>query len=234
MNNRSPFCIIAAILTLFSAQSVIAVDGALRVTAEGTVSTSGPIHVGSIETPVGQFAITEPGTVRFEMINSDSSKRWRFTNASTKFAINQVDTPGTEFAVFENGDATLLGILTENSDVNSKQDIVPVDGGNILEKLRSLEISEWSYKDAPSDRHVGPMAQDFYTTFGLGHSDTGIATLDSSGIALAAIKALIEENTSLKERLSVLENQQAEMQAVVIKALKSQQEQRFLTNTAMN
>lgn len=106
--------------------------------------------------------------------------------------------------MFSNGDATLAGVLTKNSDVNSKQDIVPVDGSNVLEKLRNLEISEWSYKDAPDDRHVGPMAQDFHASFGLGNSDKGIATLDSSGIALAAIKALIDENTSLRNRLSVL------------------------------
>ena len=159
--------------------------------------------------------------------------QWDFIGGRD-FKINATTFAGTEFVVTTAGNLDILGILTENSDRNSKQRIEPVDGQNILEKLKNLEIAEWSYKDTPADRHVGPMAQDFYAVFGLGHTDTGIATLDSSGIALAAIKALIEENSLLKERLSVLESQQAEIQAVVIKALENQQEQRVLTNTVMN
>jgi hypothetical protein len=173
--------------------------------------------------------ITDPGTVRFEMINSSSGKRWRFNNAGTKFAINQVDTPGTEFTVFENGNATLLGVLTENSDVNSKQDIVPVDSDDLLARIAELPIAEWSYIDAPNERHIGPMAQDFHAAFGLGKSDKFIATLDSTGIALAGIKALKAENNSitmenrelrnelneLKVRLEALEDSQVEIMATL-------------------
>ena len=213
-------------------------NGSIGITADGTVSTSGSIHVGSTATPVGQFAITEPGVVRFEMIDSSASKRWRFTNAGDKFAINQVDTPGTEFSVFENGDATLLGILTENSDVNSKQDIVPVDSDDLLARVADLPIAEWSYIDAPNERHIGPMAQDFHAAFGLGRSDKFIATLDSSGIALAAIKALKAENDRIsaenqalrkeldeqKDRLAALEESQVEIMATLSTLTAKEQE----------
>jgi hypothetical protein len=56
------------------------------------------------------------------------------------------------------------------------------------------------------------MAQDFSAAFGLGSDDRSIATLDSSGVALAAIQALYEmvkekeiEIDALKARLSKLE-----------------------------
>ncbi len=49
------------------------------------------------------------------------------------------------------------------------------------------------------------MAQDFYAAFGTGHTDKGIATLDSTGVALAAIQALSAENADLRARLDLLE-----------------------------
>ena len=147
-----------------------------------------------------------------------------------------------------NGDAEIRGILIENSDVNSKQNIEPVNGNKILEKLSNLEISEWSYKDKPSDRHIGPMAQDFYAAFGLGGTKKGIASLDTSGVALAAIRALIDRNEALSEqnasqseqikalemRLDRLENQQAGVKAVIVKMLENQQADGVLTKSALN
>jgi hypothetical protein len=201
--------------------------------------------------PPGQralFHIKNPGTTHFKIENTVAETEWVFTNAGTSFYISQQGTGRAEFRIFNTGDAILAGVLTENSDVNSKQDIEPIDGTNILEKLRNLEISEWSYKDTPANRHIGPMAQDFYAAFGLGNTNKGIATLDTSGVALAAIRALINENTTLSEqnasqseqietlerRLKLLENQQAEMQAVMAKVLENQQAKSVLTSTVMN
>jgi len=53
------------------------------------------------------------------------------------------------------------------------------------------------------------MAQDFYAAFGLGQGETTIATVDADGVALAAIKALAEENRELKQRISQLEKLEA-------------------------
>ena len=44
------------------------------------------------------------------------------------------------------------------------------------------------------------MAQDFHTTFGLGHHDKHISTLHTNGVTLSAIKGLIEELREQKER----------------------------------
>ena len=55
-----------------------------------------------------------------------------------------------------------------------------------------MPIYAWQPKDGPNanDRHIGPMAQDFYATFGLGHTDTAIGLQDEAGVALAAIRDL--------------------------------------------
>ncbi len=68
-----------------------------------------------------------------------------------------------------------------------------VDSRKVLEKLAQMEIATWQYKgvDAPV-RHMGPMAQDFYKAYSLGHDEKGISTLDADGVALAAIQGLYE------------------------------------------
>jgi hypothetical protein len=46
------------------------------------------------------------------------------------------------------------------------------------------------------------MAQDFYAAFGVGEDDKHITSIDEDGVALAAIKALHAENTTLRRRLA--------------------------------
>jgi len=113
-------------------------------------------------------------------------------------------TTGTVFvenATFSNG-----------SDRNAKQDFAPVNPSQILEKVLQLPISEWSYKADPATRHVGPMAQDFYSAFNIGTDDKHIAPIDEGGVAFAAIQALdrkVEDKDKqirqLQQRLERLE-----------------------------
>jgi trimeric autotransporter adhesin len=65
-----------------------------------------------------------------------------------------------------------------------------------------VPIFRWNAKGTdPAITHVGPTAQDFYAAFGLGDSDRRISTIDAEGIALAAIKALHEQNLALQAQL---------------------------------
>ena len=101
-----------------------------------------------------------------------------------------------------------------DSDRALKHDFRPVDRERILEKLATLEISEWSYRrDGHAVRHVGPMAQDFRGAFGLGADAERIHTVDASGVSMSAIQALYEkvrklesENESLRTTQKDLEN----------------------------
>ncbi len=84
------------------------------------------------------------------------------------------------------------------SDVNSKENFEPVDGEELLEKISGLEITKWNYKGNTESEHIGPTAQDFQATFGVGSDGKSISTIDPSGIALAAIKELNKQNQELK------------------------------------
>ncbi len=92
------------------------------------------------------------------------------------------------------------------SDRASKENVEPVDGADILDRLMGIEISEWNYiAQDPSTRHLGPMAQDFHAAFGLGSDHTRINTIDADGVALAAIQGL---NEKLEQQADLIEEQQ--------------------------
>ena len=100
--------------------------------------------------------------------------------------------------------------MTQQSDVNSKRDIEAIDHRSVVTKVMDLPITEWSYKDAPDSRHVGPMAQDFYKAFGLGTTDKGITSIDTGGIALAAIQGIkLEKDAEMAELTRLSEQKDA-------------------------
>jgi hypothetical protein len=110
--------------------------------------------------------------------------------------------------------------LSVASDVNSKTAITDVDPEEILSLVTKLPVSKWEYKDALGEKHIGPMAQDFYAAFGLGATDTSISTIDTAGVALAAIQALnnklINQNMSLERRVHELEQQNQRIEELVM------------------
>lgn len=101
---------------------------------------------------------------------------------------------------------TLGGAWTNNSDSQSKENVEFLDRLQILNRLATLPITSWSYRaEGSSIRHVGPMAQDFRAAFGLGQDEHTISTIDSDGVALAAIQGLYEVVRQKDARISALE-----------------------------
>ena len=153
------------------------------------------------------FEIQNPGNTKFNVTNTDASESWAFANPGTGFRLSRQGSGSVEFEVKNNGNAVLAGTLTENSDIHSKQDIEPLDHQVILEKVMDLDISQWRYKDDPQSKHIGPMAQDFYLAFELGDTDKGISSIDTGGVALAAIQALKQENETMKSENAQLRSE---------------------------
>ena len=121
-------------------------------------------------------------------------------------------TTGDIFVLDENGNLELGGLLTEASSRLLKENFTLVDGHTVLETLATMPISTWNYKtDDASIRHMGPMAQDFYTAFGLGTDAEHIAPLDANGVAMAAIQALHQKEQAQAERIADLETQNAQL-----------------------
>ena len=108
---------------------------------------------------------------------------------------------------------------TFSSDRNKKENFRPLDGEEVLRKIRGLSLRSWNYigHNPRQFRHYGLMAQDFFAAFG----DDGVGTIgtpttinsgDMAGVTLAAVQglekrteALRVENAELKARLEALE-----------------------------
>ncbi|WP_233533228.1 tail fiber domain-containing protein [Antrihabitans sp. YC2-6] len=82
---------------------------------------------------------------------------------------------------------------------------VPTGANDVLERLAGLPVSAWTYGfEDPSVRHLGPMAQDFAETFGLGSSPKAISVIDANGVCMASIQALYRRLVEVEEQLEQL------------------------------
>jgi Chaperone of endosialidase/Stigma-specific protein, Stig1 len=98
------------------------------------------------------------------------------------------------------------------SDRSLKRGVAPVDARAVLEGVVSMPVATWSYKtDDPQVRHLGPMAQDFRATFGLGDTDRAYDPIDAHGVAFAAIQALYEQMRAQSARIERLERDNEEL-----------------------
>ena len=96
---------------------------------------------------------------------------------------------------------------TAPSDKNQKENFQPVDGEEVLRKIRGFELSSWNFigHDPKKFRHYGPMAQDFFAAFGhdgVGQigSETTINSGDMAGILMIAVQALEKRTAELKQK----------------------------------
>jgi endosialidase-like protein len=130
------------------------------------------------------------------------------STASNQFSVRA--TGGVRFVTHTNGTtgaelAPGSGTWSSISDRNAKENFSRVNGRAILEKVAQLPVATWNYKSQDkSIRHIGPMAQDFHSAFGVGENDRTITTVDADGVALGAIQGL---NEKLEEQIKAKDSQ---------------------------
>ncbi|MCY9580136.1 tail fiber domain-containing protein [Paenibacillus alvei] len=168
-----------------------------------------PEYLESNQQNVAALNVTNFATVPpAPLINGYNPQRnivFQVTNYGQAWALYGFYTPGD---IFAEGDIFSRGVKL-TSDKNTKENFSDVSTLQILDKLASMPIYTWNYKDEPSVRHIGPTAQDFQAAFELNKDDTYISSIDAQGIALAAIQGLNEklkaENAELHAKLAKLE-----------------------------
>ena len=182
---------------------------------------SGNFEILDVGTNHVPFVIQEGGFTENNIlvINSDGVGVKGNPGSSNDFRVN-----GTAEII----NLTVTGTFTNTSDINAKENFSNVDPTEILERVSQLPITTWNYRSG-SGTHIGPMAQDFYASFGLGESATGISPLDVGSVALVAIQELDSEvkakdrkiddlerrNVELEERLAALEAMVATLSGAV-------------------
>ncbi len=212
----------------------------LAVTTGGAerlrVDASGNVGIGETA-PDGQLHITGPQTspqIKIETTANNSFVKlrlesfgkpyWDFAVGGSANVMNWFYSATSQnlMSLSTNGTLTTVGPVNPPSDRNVKQDFAFVNPQEVLEKVASLPIQSWAYKNSPDTRHIGPVAQDFHAAFGLnGADDKHISTVDADGVALAAIQGLnqkMEHGVQSAEReIGLLKSENAELKARVKK-----------------
>jgi len=113
-------------------------------------------------------------------------------------------------SISTNGTFTGLA-FSPTSDRNAKENFELVDCRDVLEKVVSLPVTRWTYKAAPGQKHIGPVAQDFQAAFHVGEDDRHIATVDADGVAMAAIQGLNQKLEDMRSELKLRNSENAEL-----------------------
>ena len=132
-----------------------------------------------------------------------------FSSANTAFVVGN----GTDennradaFVVMFNGNATLAGNLSVNSDARLKSNIISL--GSTMSKL--LEIDGKSYimkRDENKEQKIGLLAQDIEKVFPeLVSESNGIKSVNYQGLVPVLINALKEQDVKMKEQQMEIES----------------------------
>jgi type VI secretion system secreted protein VgrG len=175
-----------------------------------------------------------PGGLVFGGLSSSEGISSKRTAGTNQYGLNFITANALRMTVAYNGNvgiansnpASLLVVQNarcdgtawiNSSDRNLKQDFAPVNPQAVLARVAALPVQTWSYKAQPDQKHLGPVAQDFHAAFGLGADDVSIATVDESGVALAAIQGLNQKLNEKDAEIQDLKQSVAELKAMVEK-----------------
>ena len=146
---------------------------------------------GNLNTAIGLSANVSAGNLN----NATAIGAEAIVNASNKVRLGN-----TSVTVIEGQ----VG-FTAVSDKTKKENFAPVDGEEVLGKIRGFELTSWNFigHDPKEFRHYGPMAQDFFASFGhdgVGRigTETTINSGDMAGILMIAVQALGEAHSGAK------------------------------------
>jgi trimeric autotransporter adhesin len=178
---------------------------------------------GNFNTASGSGALQSntTGTLNTAVGMGADVSTWDLTNA-TAIGAQAVVTASNKIRLGNSSVTVIEGqvAFTSVSDRNQKENFQPVDGEEVLKKIRQIPVQSWNYigQDPRQFRHYGPMAQDFFTAFGhdgvgaVG-SETTINSGDLAGILMVAAQALENRTAEQKQDIDSLKAENADLKA---------------------
>jgi hypothetical protein len=210
-------------------------DGASENTAIGFDALYN--NSGYASTAVGAYALynNSGGKNTGVGYGADVSVGYYLTNATAigfnaiVDASDKIQLGNTNVTVVQTSGTMYAHAFIPTSDRNQKENLQPVDGEDVLNKMHELNLTSWNFigEEPKQFRHYGPMAQDFFAAFGndgMGTvgTPTSFSTTDIDGILMIATQALEKrtveqekEIAQLKARLEALERRGSEVAASV-------------------
>ncbi len=184
-----------------------------QTSANGNYSTAlgyGTAASGDNSTVMGNYASTnnQSGSFVYGDISSSNIITATAPNQFTvraaggfRFRTNSALTTGCDLPAGS-------GVFQCTSSRSVKENFVPLNGTDILSRLRRVPVMQWNYiGEKQNVRHIGAFAEDFYQAFNLGTDDKSIGLLDVAGVNMAATKALDEKTENLQTQVEVQKSQ---------------------------
>jgi hypothetical protein len=162
----------------------------------GTASPSASFHVsrstGALATVM---KLTNNSGVQFLLERTDTgANSWQVSNFNTTFAVSIPGSAQNQMVLTSTGNMTISGTTyNTGSSRDIKENFTPVSPQDILQRVIQMPLTAWNLKQVPNERHIGPIAEDWWALFGLGMDDKHVSVNDVGGVALAAIKGLHQE-----------------------------------------
>jgi hypothetical protein len=187
-------------------QFLVRADGGVMVNTNATPTVNDDFTIGTRPTT------GDPDADLVLRTRSGKFGRLYVRDLDNAFFMSVIPTGANFLETTANGARlTAGGTWTNGSSRLFKQGFAAIDVGDVLNKVVSMPITRWTYRNSSEGAHIGPMAEDFQAAFDLGSDNQHIATVDADGVALAAIQGLNEkleaENAGLKARLAAIEAQ---------------------------
>lgn len=167
-------------------------------------------------TAAGQYSFVVGRQAR----NNNAAHNGVFLFSDTSSSGDFVSLAANEFAVRASGGVR----LRTNSDLSTGCNLVAgsgswactssreakngfsmVDTRAVLENVVAMPVTTWRYNNTDT-MHMGPVAEDFYSAFGLGEGNTTISTVDADGVVLAAIQGLYDVVQEKDGQIATLEH----------------------------
>lgn len=112
--------------------------------------------------------------------------------------------PDTQYGVYMNGGSS--GWVNYSSRT-LKENFRPLNGEELLGKIRTMSITEWNYKGTPETKYIGPVAEEFYDAFHLnGNDKTGINTISIDGVNMAGVQALEKRTSEMRKEMAEMKS----------------------------
>jgi hypothetical protein len=182
-----------------------------------TVLQSGNVGIGTT-TPATRLEVTD------EIFSSGSVAGYKFsdrvlgpTKAWSWFASNgsaslwEQSSNQNKLTIFANGNATLAGTLTQNSDERLKQNIQHLN--NPLEKLTALSGYTYRWKDAGrgSEEQIGLLAQEVEKQFPqlVRTDENGTKSVAYQNLVPVLIEAIKQQQQTILAQQKAIEKLQA-------------------------
>jgi trimeric autotransporter adhesin len=170
-----------------------------RATAMGENTTAS----GNYSTAMGFFASTNEKEGSF-VYGDNSTITVMDATVANQFSVRAAG----GYRLFTNSSLTAGVTLASGgsswtvvSDRARKEHFLPVDGEDVLARIRTLPLATWRYiaEEDRSVRHMGPMAQDWHRAFGFSSDSLTINSGDLDGVNLAGVQALTARTDALRE-----------------------------------